>query len=185
LRAPGEVHDRVAIELSDRTALVFSDFRRFGSWYVLRGKNPAEFFDLGPDALAPDFVPRTLASSSRRSIKSALLDQSFVAGIGNIYASESLFAARIHPEREIRSLSSRERAALVRSIRRILAASIRRGGATLEDYRSTEGQAGDYELQFSVFGREGKKCPHCNCDGTILRIVIGGRSTFICPVRQR
>jgi len=85
----------------------------------------------------------------------------------------------------LRSLEARERGALVRSIRRILRASIRRGGATLEDYRATEGEAGDYERRFAVFGREAKKCPGCKCGGAVLRAVEGGRSTFFCPVRQR
>jgi formamidopyrimidine-DNA glycosylase len=185
LRAVGDVHDRAAVELSDGTTLVFSDFRRFGGWRVLHGESPAEAFGLGPDALSPGFVPATLVSTSRRSVKSALLDQRLVAGIGNIYACESLFAARMHPERELRSLGARERGALVRSIRRILRASIRHGGATLEDYRATEGEAGSYERRFAVFGREGDKCPGCECDGAVLRVVEGGRSTFFCPVRQR
>ncbi len=186
LRAVGDKHDRAAIEFFGIPTLVFSDFRRFGMWRVLRGETPAKAFGLGPDALSPGFTQATLDSSSRRSVKSALLDQSLVAGIGNIYACESLFAARIHPDRALRSLEARERGELVRAIRRILRASIRRGGATLEDYRATEGEAGDYERWFAVFGREGKKCRGCGCDGgTVMRSVEGGRSGFFCPIRQR
>ena len=186
LRKAGDRHDRAAIEFADGTTLVFSDFRRFGAWRVLRGETPTDAFGQGPDALSSGFTPATMASASRRSVKSALLDQSLVAGIGNIYACESLFAARIHPERALRSLEARERAALVRSIRRILRASIRRGGATLDDYRATEGEAGDYERWFAVFGREGGKCRGCGCDGgAVMRSVEGGRSSFFCPVRQR
>jgi formamidopyrimidine-DNA glycosylase len=97
LRKAGDRHDRAAIGFADGTTLVFPDFRRFGAWRVLRGETPADAFGQGPDALSPGFTPAALASASRRSVKSALLDQSLVAGIGNIYACESLFAARIHP----------------------------------------------------------------------------------------
>jgi formamidopyrimidine-DNA glycosylase len=170
--------------LADGGGIVFSDFRRFGR-VVCTAHSASPYHEtLGPDALTSDFCPETLDSQSTRSIKSALLDQRTVAGLGNIYACESLFRAGIAPSRPVHSLTAQDRARLVRAIKSILRAAISRGGSTLDDYRNTEGEAGDYDRQFAVFRREGRPCPGCTCSTGVLRVLQSGRSTYYCATKQ-
>jgi formamidopyrimidine-DNA glycosylase len=184
-RPVGQKHDLVALDLNDGGCLVFNDFRRFGRVSIESSSNPESRKSIGPDALTSSFSTKSLPSESSRAIKSVLIDQSIVAGLGNIYSCESLFEASIDPRRKAHSLTPEERTRLVASIKSILRAAIRRGGSTLDDYRGTEGEAGDYDSQFAVFRREGKPCPNCRCSTGVKRLFEGGRSTYFCPVYQK
>ncbi len=113
------------------------------------------------------------------------MDQAVVAGLGNIYACESLYWAKINPRRTANSLRSTEVSQLVRSIKKVLRTAVAAGGATLDDYRGTEGEMGSFDKSFSVFGRKGLGCPRCDCRTGIQVITLDGRSTFFCPKRQR
>ena len=119
----------------------------------------------------------------------ALLDQTIICGIGNIYASEALYDARISPLRPCNSITKKELYRLILSVKKTLEKAIEAGGSTLHDYRKPDGSTGYFQLQHAVYGKEGKSCPHCICQKAkekgILKIIQSGRSTFYCPCLQK
>ncbi len=187
-------HDHLIMEFDDGARVVYADPRRFGFFDLT--EDPAThpmLRGLGPEPLSEDFNAAYLARElSRRAapVKAVLLDQHVVAGIGNIYACEALFAARISPRRMARSLSPSGRPTqrverLVVATKQILEEAIRAGGSTLRDYRRADGREGGFQQKFLVYGREGEPCLREGCGGVIRRIVQSGRSTFFCPGCQR
>ncbi|MFT3787221.1 MAG: bifunctional DNA-formamidopyrimidine glycosylase/DNA-(apurinic or apyrimidinic site) lyase [Tepidisphaeraceae bacterium] len=174
-------HTHLIAPLDDGRELRFVDPRRFGE---IRWLSDGDHRDLGPEPLTmrATVFGRQLART-RRAIKTALLDQKLVAGIGNIYADEALFAARIHPLRVASALSAVEVRTLSRAIKRTLSRAIRAGGSTLRDYVDATGAAGSFQKLHRVYDRAGQKCIRCR--STIERIVLGGRSTCFCPSCQR
>jgi formamidopyrimidine-DNA glycosylase len=182
--APEEAPYRgVELSLDPRGHLVYADARRFGTlirysrreWREVSGR-------LGPEPLAPALTAaklHTALRASRSPIRSWLLDQRRLAGIGNIYAAESLFRARLHPLRPARTLTREESSALLRGIRGVLRDAIQARGTTLRDYRTASGGRGDFGSALQVYGREGKACPRCKA--SVQRIVFGNRSAFFCP----
>lgn len=175
--APAGRFDRTIFQLDNRHELRFSDARKFGRIYLL--KEPEKVLGkLGPEPLAPDFSAEQLKDMlavKKRQIKPLLLDQSFIAGIGNIYADESLHRARIHPRTISNTLSESQVAALHQAIRDSLTLGIQNNGATIDWVY----QGGEYQNQFRVVQRAGEPCPVCG--ETIERIVVGQRGTYICP----
>lgn len=176
-------HLGVAFRLAQGGSLLYDDTRRFGS---LRRYAPARWQEestrLGPEPLDPDLTPEGLYSRllrSRSPLRSWLLDQTRIAGVGNIYACEALFRAGIHPKRPASSLDRAESARLLSALREVLLDAIRARGTTLRDYRTAEGEEGDFGPSLHVYGREGEPCPRCNTP--IERIVFGNRSAFLCP----
>lgn len=182
--APVRDHTHTILALASGNELRFRDTRKFGRLYLVR--DPAEVLDkLGPEPLDPTFTPDVLASRlERRSMrmKSLLLDQSFIAGVGNIYADEALFHARIHPRRPANTLDEADIVALHAAIQEVLREGIAREGASIDRYRKPDGSRGDMQNAVAVFRRTGDPCPRC--DTPIRRIVLGGRSTHFCPVCQ-
>ena len=181
-------HTRLILSFRDGTELLFVDARRFGRVWCLRDLDPdapdavmeaAGLTPLGPEAL--EMSPRTFAALLRtdRPIKSLLLDQSRIAGLGNIYADESLWAARIHPARLASSLTAAEAAALLHQIKNVLRRAIRAGGTTFSDFRNAYGDMGRFRSRLKVYGRRGQPCPRCGTP--IQRLRIAGRGTHICP----
>jgi formamidopyrimidine-DNA glycosylase len=146
--------------------------------------------DLGPEPLEESFTPAALGvalAGKWTPIKAALLDQSVVAGLGNIYVAEALFRAGISPRRLARSVPGRRAARLVPAIKAVLAEAIGAGGSSLRDYVRADGELGRFQERFAVYDREGARCPLCPggaCAG-VRRIVQSGRSTFWCPATQR
>ena len=141
-----------------------------------------------PEPLAPDFSSRHLLRAfggSRQSIKTRLLDQRVVAGLGNIYACEALHRARIHPAAAAGEISAAAISRLVRAVREVLAKAIAAGGSTLRDFAHTNGAIGSFQHEFAVYDRAGAPCSRRGCGGSIVRIVQTGRSTFFCPACQR
>jgi len=191
---PGK-HDHVVLVLDDGRAVVFNDPRRFGLMDLTTARDlpdHPDLRDLGPEPIGNAFSGALLAErvgSRRSAIKVVLLDQNVVAGLGNIYASESLFQAGIAPDRPAASLSPGEFARLADAARDVIARAIAAGGSTLRDHRTVDGDLGYFQHSFAVYGREGEACPGCDCDpdrdGGIRRAVQGGRSTYFCPRRQR
>ncbi|MSR35767.1 MAG: bifunctional DNA-formamidopyrimidine glycosylase/DNA-(apurinic or apyrimidinic site) lyase [Gemmatimonadetes bacterium] len=184
--ADAATHPTVIFRLDRGLDLVFDDSRRFGTVQHLdQAASAARSATFGPEPLGDDFTPdglwRTL-KASRSPIRSWLLDQRRLAGVGNIYASEALFLAGIHPARRTNTVRRDEAAALHRAIREVLAASIRAGGTTIRDYRNAEGGAGEYGRQLRVYDREGSPCTWCS--RPIRRLVLSNRSTFFCPACQ-
>ena len=179
-------HPTVVFRLDQGVDLVFDDARRFGTVQHLdRSASAARSATFGPEPLGDAFTPaglwRTLRAS-RSPIRNFLLDQRKLAGVGNIYASEALFLARVHPARPARSVKRDEAEALHRAIREVLAASIRSGGTTIRDYRNAEGGEGEYVRELRVYDREGLPCTRCSTP--IRRLVLSNRSAFFCPTCQ-
>jgi formamidopyrimidine-DNA glycosylase len=180
-------HPAIRFYLDRGRSLVFDDMRRFGVMERLteeewRIRSKA----LGPEPLAGSFTAAVLGrglSTSRSPIRSWLLDQRRLAGVGNIYANEALYRAGVDPRRPARSLDAREVAALHREIRSVLRGAIRARGTTLRDYRDSQGGEGGFGPLLEVYGRDGELCSRCK--GRIRRIVFGNRSAFVCPDCQR
>ena len=176
----GRRHARVALHL-DGKRLLFNDMRKFGRMYLVPDADVV-LGDLGPEPLSSGFTSETLAAcvrGRRGAIKSLLLNQAVIAGIGNIYADEALHAARIAPHRKACTLSQAEIAALHAAIRSELQRGIRNRGTTFSSYRDAKGQEGGNREHLRVYGRAGEAC--LRCGARIARSRIGGRSSFYCP----
>ena len=176
-------HTRVRLGLDDGGVLVFVDPRRFGTGHLLEGPAREAYLDarLGLEPLDPGFTPshlRALSRGSRAPIKAFLLDQKRIAGVGNIYADEALFRARIHPLSEARRLSPKQLAALCDAVSDALRAGIDAGGATIDDFRHADGARGSFQDEFLVHRRAGLPCPACGAP--IRKLVAAGRGTYIC-----
>lgn len=176
--------ERVAIELDDGNDLRFADQRKFGRvLHLLPDDISALDRRLGPEPLSATFTAETLAASlARRSgkLKSILLDQALVAGLGNIYVDEALFRARLHPARSAHGLTSEEVRRLHRAIRAVLRDSLNHRGTTFSSFQDANGEAGGYGAVLSVYGRGGVgRCPRCR--RALAKIVVGGRGTHFCP----
>jgi formamidopyrimidine-DNA glycosylase len=182
-------HTRVVFELDDGRRLLFVDVRRFGTGDVLLGADAlAAFFDsrLGVEPLSPDFTAEALsalARGRRQPVKAFLLNQERVAGVGNIYADEALFRARIHPLREVGTLRPAQLAALRDAVVETLEAGIDARGASIDDYRHIDGAEGSFQDRFLVYDRAGEPCVRGN--GTIQKLRVAGRGTYVCPRCQR
>lgn len=182
-------HDHVVFETDAPARIVFTDHRRFGLMTLLATETLDEdklFEGLGVEPLSNHFHADYLADALKRKktpIKSALLDQRVIAGIGNIYACEALFRARISPKRLAMKVRREQIAALVAAIKTVLKDAIAAGGSSLRDYKKADGDLGNFQHHFQVYDREGEPCP--GCGGTVKRIVQAGRSTFFCPKCQK
>lgn len=181
-------HDHVVLHLSGGARVTFNDARRFGAMDLLPTATADQhplLADLGPEPLGNLFDEQYLAArlqSRNTPIKSALLDQHLVAGLGNIYVCEVLFRAGIAPTRRAGAIDAP--GALVPIIRAVLDEAIAAGGSSLKDYRRTDGELGYFQKAFAVYGREGQSCLTPGCPSTISRIVQSGRSSFFCPTCQ-
>ena len=190
-----DTHDHVVFYTDDGTVLRFNDARRFGVMDLTTEDKLGEhelLAGLGPEPLGPDFTGKSLAASlngKRTPIKSALLDQRVVAGIGNIYASEALFRAGISPKRLAKSVQGERANKLAHMVRVVLNEAIAAGGSSLRDYVQTDGELGYFQKRWRVYDREGLRCRGCTCDpavtGGIKRIVQSGRASFYCPRKQK
>jgi formamidopyrimidine-DNA glycosylase len=184
-------HPALRFQLKGGGTLVFDDIRRFGTVECLTDAEWAERSEaLGPEPLGADFTPKSLAdglSRSRSPVRSWLLDQRNVAGVGNIYANEALWRAQVHPQRPANRVGRPAAARLHQALRDVLDEAIHAKGTTLRDYRTADGQSGSFAFSLSAYGRDGEPCPRCGTP--IDRIVFGNRSAFLCrscqPLRGR
>src|SRR5258707_4292023 len=178
-------HTHVTFVLDDGRELRYVDPRRFGRMAYLAGETlAAELLRFGAEPLlvsAEEFARRV--RSSRARIKALLLDQRVLRGVGNIYADESLWSARIHPATAGGNLTFAEAATLLRALQKILRKAIQIRGSSISDFVDADGVEGDYQQHHKVYGREGEKC--FRCGATIKRIIVAGRSSHFCPVCQR
>ena len=187
---PGK-HDHVVFGTDDGAVIMFNDVRRFGLMDLAQEddlEQHALLCDIGPEPLGNEFSDSYLSEKlkgRKTPIKSALLDQKIVAGLGNIYVCEALFRAGISPKRLADTVAGVRATRLVPVIREVLEEAIAKGGSTLKDYVQTDGGLGYFQHEFAVYGREGEPCPGCDCKKTVQRIVQSGRSTFFCAKRQR
>ncbi|MBA3817039.1 MAG: DNA-formamidopyrimidine glycosylase [Parachlamydiaceae bacterium] len=181
-------HERIRLCLSDHRILRYEDQRKFGKWYLL--SDPEEVLHkIGIEPLSRDFTLiafKRLLENSNRQIKPFLLDQHYIAGLGNIYVDEALWEAKIHPLRSIQSLNEKEKALLHRAIILVLKKGVANSGTSLGAYRSNylsvAGRRGSNQQDLKVFRREGLSCSRCN--GIIKKIVVAQRGTHICPICQ-
>lgn len=180
-------HPAVRLRFHSGAILVFDDQRRFGTVEILdpdawRVRSER----MGPEPFERGFTPRRLHGDLQRSrspMRSWLLDQRRVAGVGNIYAAEALFLAGVHPARPANTVTEDEARALHGSIREVLRAAIDKGGTTIRDYRNAEGGEGAYASRVYVYGRDGEAC--LRCGAPVERVVFSNRSAFFCPVCQK
>jgi len=178
-------HARVIFHLQDGASLVYGDTRTLGT---IHGLKPQELgmlkglAEMGPEPLSPEFTAEYLyqtACSRKVAIKSFLLNQKYIGGIGNIYADEALFLAGIHPLRSANSLTQAECGKLWVSVNKVIADGIADGGTTFRDYQNGEGGKGSHQEHLYVYGRKGEQCR--NCGTPVERITVGGRGTHFCP----
>ena len=181
-------HVRAVVRLDDGSDVLYRDVRRFGTWDLLEPGELDAYFAarrLGVEPLGRSFTAATLAralAGRKTPVKAALLDQRAAAGIGNIYADEALWYARIHPLTPAGQLPEEQVAALREGVRKALHLGIRRQGATLRDYRGADGSPGSMQDEFRVYGREGEPCERCGTP--IVKTRVAGRGTWFCPVCQ-
>jgi len=187
-RAARPPHTHLILSFREGRELLFVDPRRFGRVWCLRDLDPeapdptmeaAGLTPVGPEALHIDRRTFTALLRTNRPIKALLLDQGRIAGLGNIYVDESLWAARIHPARSGSSLTPGEAGTLLRQIKAVLRRAIRAGGTTFSDFCTAHGDMGRFRNRLKVYDRRGEPCPRCGTE--IERIVIAGRGTHICP----
>lgn len=191
--APAEAghgkHDHVVIETDAPARIVYTDHRRFGLMTLIETdklENHPLFDGLGIEPLSQGFDAAYLKDAlagKKTPIKSALLDQRVIAGLGNIYVCEALYRAHISPKRLAKSIPTKALPALVAAIKAVVRDAIQAGGSSLRDHKRVDGELGNFQHHFAVYDRKGKPCPN-GCGGTIRRIVQAGRSTFYCPKCQ-
>ncbi len=190
-------HDHVVFGLSNQSRITYNDPRRFGFMLLVSQAELTThplFVAMGIEPLSPDLTAAYLAKRAhgkRVTLKSFLLDQRIIAGLGNIYVCEALHRAALSPRRLASTLSGRSPNSADRTVRLIavipdvLRQALDAGGSSLRDYRHTDGTSGDFQREFTVYGREGEPCKRAGCEGTVQRIVQAQRSTFFCGSCQR
>jgi formamidopyrimidine-DNA glycosylase len=181
-------HTHLVFKLDDDRELRFNDIRRFGSAVLLEGADAVQrFFEaarLGPEPAELDSARwRERLAATQRCLKAVLLDQTVVAGVGNIYADESLFEARLHPARQASTISAAEAARLRKAVVAVLSRAIHKRGSSIRNYVGGSGLKGSYQDEFRVYGRMGQPCPRCGAP--IERTRLAGRSTHYCPRCQQ
>ncbi len=186
-----EKHDHVVFHMANGARITFNDPRRFGAMDLLptaTAESHKLLAVLGPEPLGNDFHEQHLIDAFKGKntpVKSALLDQGIVAGLGNIYVCEALYRGKVSPRRKAGQISTPRVAALVPIIREVLQEAIEAGGSSLRDFRQADGELGYFQHSFDVYGREGGPCKTDGCSGAIKRIIQSGRSSFYCAQCQR
>jgi formamidopyrimidine-DNA glycosylase len=186
---PENKHFHAFFDLSDNQTLVYQDVRKFGTMAILDTAELEKFFvrkKIGPEPIASDFDLKTFRdklSGSQKKIKPYLLDQSLVAGLGNIYTDEVLWLAKIHPSELAKNLSPQKISVLREAIIAILAEGVARGGSTIRSYKNLLGGSGTMQNYLKVYGKTGQRCPRCGSQ--IEKYKLAGRGTHICSVCQK
>jgi formamidopyrimidine-DNA glycosylase len=184
--APADKYGHTVFDLDDGRQLRFLDTRKFGRVHLVADEDEV-VGSLGPEPLAEDFTLSEFSALIRQrkgALKPLLLNQQFIAGIGNIYADEALFVAGIHPQRKADTLTGDEIERLYQAVRQVLRQALADQGTTFDGaYRKVDGGEGEHQENLRVFGRRGQPCPRCG--GAIERIVVGGRGTHFCPCCQK
>lgn len=183
-------HDHLEWQIGDNQLLRYHDTRRFGAVSIIDGTHPEEvnsfFKACGPEPLSTDFTAKYLqrmATRRKLAVKSFLMTNQVVVGIGNIYANEALFAAKIRPERSVKSVRFPEWQRLVAAIQKVLTQAIECGGSTISDFQNASQQDGYFQMYFQVYGRHREPCRTCGTE--LNKITLGGRASFFCPRCQR
>lgn len=186
---PIDKHTHVIFHFTDGTQLRYRDVRKFGTMHLFTRGTELEqlpLSQLGPEPFSAEFTVermKNMFAKTERSVKTVLLDQKVVVGLGNIYVDEALFRAGIHPERTASSLRKKELEKLHEEIIATLSEAVEKGGSTIRSYVNSQGQIGMFQLELYVYGRKGEQCKTCSSE--LERIVVGGRGTVFCPKCQQ
>tara|TARA_B110000438_G_scaffold167321_1_gene160006 strand:- start:434 stop:1297 length:864 start_codon:yes stop_codon:yes gene_type:complete len=184
-------HNHIYFFLNNKHVLIYNDVRKFGFLKVYNNKkiNKISFLKkLGPEPFSKKInlnYYKNFIQNKKKNIKSVLMDQTFISGLGNIYVNECLFISKINPSRECNSLKNKEISNLIRNVKKILKAAIFKGGSSIKDFEDMFGKKGNFQQFFCVYGKENKNCSRISCNGKIKRILVSGRSTFYCPDCQK
>ena len=179
-------HNHIYFFLNNGFVLIYNDVRRFGyfKYYFKKKLNEISFLKkLGPEPLGNQFnyeYFKNFIKNKKKNIKSLLMDQTFVSGLGNIYVNEALFMSKINPLKECRNLCAKDINQLIKNIKSILKKSIKNGGSTVRDFKNSSGKSGSFQQFFKVYGRKNKECSRISCNGRINKILIQNRATFYC-----
>ena len=182
-------HNHVEIQFKD-LKIIYNDPRRFGFIKFIKNKKDLlnRFSHLGPEPFFKNFNLKYISNyflNKKRDIKTFLLDQKFVSGIGNIYASEILFFCKINPKTQVEKLSQKDHKNIILFSKRVLNRAIKKGGSSIRDFRDTFGKSGNFQKEFKVYQRENLNCSRNKCNGKIKKISISNRSTFFCNTCQK
>ena len=177
-------HNHIEIQFQDLT-VIYNDPRRFGFFKFIENKQDLidRFSHLGPEPFFKNFNLKYLLKyffNKKKDIKSFLIDQKFVSGIGNIYASEILFLCKINPTMHAMKLSKEDCRKIIFFSKSVLNKAIKKGGSSIRDFKNTDGQKGSFQDNFKVYQREGLNCKRPSCKGTVIKILIANRSSFFC-----
>jgi len=184
-------HDHLTFFLNKGYKLIYNDVRKFGFIKLFKNKsiyNCSHLKSLGPEPLTKDFNTSYIENNylnKKIKIKDLLMNQKFVAGLGNIYCNEILYLCRISPNRTVKKINKEELIRIVKYTKKILKKSIAQGGSSIKDFTSTEGQNGNFQQTFNVYNKEKSKCKSNKCLGIIKKIYTSGRSSFFCPMCQK
>ena len=181
-------HNHIEIFFKD-LKLIYNDPRRFGFFQILKNDDQLKkrFKHLGPEPFQSTFnlkYLRNFFKGKEKNIKSFLIDQNFVSGIGNIYASEILFLSKINPFKKAKLLSENDCKKIIFNSRKILLQAIKRGGSSIKNFKNSNGNSGSFQKEFNAYQREGEKCKNSRCKGMIKKVFISNRSTFFCDICQ-
>ena len=182
-------HNHIIIKFK-KLSFIYNDPRRFGFFLLIKNKKDLtkRFCHLGPEPFSKNFnldYLRTKLKYKEKNIKSFLLDQNFVSGIGNIYASEILFYCNIKPSKKAKQLSTDEYKKIIFFSKSVLKKAIKKGGSSIRNFKNTRGENGSFQKEFNVYNRNNKGCLKNNCDGKIMKKIIANRSTFFCNICQK
>ena len=183
-------HNHIYIKLNNGSVLVYNDVRRFGFFKIFKNlkSNKIAFLEkLGHEPFSKKFNSKYFlhfVKNKKKCIKSLLMDQRFVSGLGNIYVNEALFAAKIQPLRSCNKLNKSEINDLISKIQKILRLAILKGGSSIKNFQSARGKSGSFQQFFNVYGQKNKDCSRISCKGKIKKIVISNRATFYCHLCQ-
>ena len=182
-------HNHVEIRLKN-LKIIYNDPRRFGFFRYIKNEQELKkkFEHLGPEPFFKEFNLKYLMNyfkNKKKDIKSFLLDQKFVSGIGNIYASEILFLCKINPKKEAFKLTKKEGKKIISFSKIVLNKAIKKGGSSIRDFKNILGENGNYQKEFKVYQKESDNCPRNKCKGKIKKIVVAKRSTFYCNICQK
>ena len=186
-----EKHDRIIFYLQNNQKLIYNDVRKFGFIKLYKSKeykNISHLKNLGPEPLSKYWNLKYFQKyilNRDRNIKSILMDQKFISGLGNIYVNEILFLSRIMPYRKIKTLKNFEIIKIVKNTKKVLKNSIKMGGSSIKDFSSDNGKMGEFQQRFKVYGRKGEKCSNVDCTRSILKTFITNRATFFCKRCQK
>ena len=184
-------HNHIVFYLSKNKKLIYNDVRKFGFIKILKKKDlkkNSHLKLLGPEPLSKELNVnyfKDYISKRDRNIKNILMDQKFISGLGNIYVNEVLFLSKINPKRKVISIKKREILRIIKSIKKILAESIKKGGSSIKNFEGVKGKSGTFQQKFNVYSRKGERCKRNGCKDVVTKTNISNRSTFFCRSCQK